>query len=70
MAKVKKPWIAFKVMAAGAISPPHRLPLRLPKTVPISSSPACSISRWRRMLRTAIDAIEKAPGARKRPWCG
>ena len=69
MEKVKKPWIAFKVMAAGAIPPRTAFRYAFENGADFIVAGMFDF-QVEADVRTAIDAIEKAPRARKRPWCG
>jgi len=68
MAKVQKPWVAFKVMAAGAISPRKAFvdAFRAGADFILAGMFDFQVEAD---VRTAIYALEKAEG-RERPWRG
>ncbi len=68
MAKVDKPWVAFKTMAAGAISPRKAFvdAFRAGADFILAGMFDFQVEAD---VRTAIYAFEKADG-RDRPWCG
>lgn len=69
MEKVKKPWIAFKVMAAGAISPRIAFRYAFQNGADFIVAGMFDFQVEEDVL-TAIEAIEKGSRARTRPWYG
>ena len=68
MAKVKKPWIAFKILAAGAIRPEKAMPYAFSNGADFI---AIGMFDWQieedaAICRKAIEAAQK----RTRPWYG
>lgn len=68
MAKVDKPWVAFKTMAAGAI-PPRKAFVDAFRAGADFILAGMFDFQVEADVRTAIYALEKADG-RERPWCG
>ena len=68
MKDVEKPWIAFKVMAAGAI-PPHRAFPHAFRNGADFVLAGMFDFQVEDDVRTAIDSIARAKD-RKRPWRG
>ena len=68
METVEKPWIAFKVMAAGAISPRMALPHAFRHGADFIAAGMFDF-QVEDDTRIAIDSLSKV-ASRKRPWCG
>jgi hypothetical protein len=68
METVDKPWVAFKVMAAGAIAPRHAFPYAYRNGADFIIAGMFDF-QIESDVKTAIDSLKKADG-RKRPWRG
>jgi len=68
METVEKPWVAFKVMAAGAISPDMAFPYAYRHGADFVIAGMFDF-QIEADAKIAIDTLQKL-GNRKRPWCG
>ena len=70
MAKVRKPWIAFKILAAGAIPPRHAFPYAFKSgadfiLVGMFDWQVAENARWARRI---VGLVSKPESQRIRPW--
>ncbi len=68
MEKIDKPWLAFKVMAAGAISPRVAFPYAYRNGADFVVAGMFDF-QVESDVKIAIEAIQKIGDNRKRPWC-
>ena len=72
MAAVKKPWIAFKVLAAGAIPPRVAFPYAFNNGADFI---LVGMFDWQieddaKLARRVVAAVSAPGSKRTRPWCG
>jgi hypothetical protein len=72
MAKVTKPWIAFKVLAAGAIAPRAAFPYAFNNGADfiLVGMFDWQIEEDAKLARRVVAAASGPSSKRTRPWCG
>jgi hypothetical protein len=72
MAKVKKPWIAFKVLAAGAVQPRSAFPYAFNNGADfiLVGMFDWQIEEDAKLARRVFAAVSGPESKRTRPWCG
>jgi hypothetical protein len=68
METVEKPWVAFKVMAAGAISPRMAFPYAYRNGADFVIAGMFDF-QLESDVKIALESLQKLD-SRKRPWCG
>ena len=72
MATVKKPWIAFKILAAGALPPRTAFPHAINGGADFL---LVGMFDWQiadnaKLAKRLIEATGRSSSSRTRPWCG
>jgi hypothetical protein len=72
MAKIRKPWIAFKILAAGAIPPRAAFPFAFNSGADfiLVGMFDWQVAEDAKLAKRVVNAVAGANSKRTRPWCG